>query len=120
MIKIKIGEQKPINYSIREKTTGLPVSLVGSTIIFQLKETENQLSDFLLEKIITEISDPYDTGLIYSPSEGRFSVFIKSEDTISLNINKDYYYTIWKIQGQNKEVISASGLKVEEFKVCPA
>ena len=37
MLKIKIGEQKPINYTVKIKTTGLPVNLVNSTIIFQLK-----------------------------------------------------------------------------------
>lgn len=120
MLKIKIGEQKPINYTVKIKTTGLPVNLVNSTIIFQLKENPEQISDFLVEKTITENSNQYDTGKIIDAQNGKFSVFFKSEDTLSLDINKDYYYTLWRIYENTKEVISASGTKVEQFMVCPA
>ena len=119
MLKIKIGEQKPINYTLKVKATNLPVNLVNSQIIFQLKEDENQISDFLLEKCITETSELHEDGQIFDAPNGRFSVFFKSEDTLSLDINKEYYYTLWRIFENTKEVISASGLKVEQFIVCP-
>ena len=120
MIKIKIGEQKPINYTIKIKSTGLPVNLVNSQIIFQLKEDENQTTGFLVEKTITETSNPSHTGQIFDAANGKFTIFFNSEDTINLDINRDYYYTIWRVFQNTKEVISASGMKVEEFYVCPA
>lgn len=120
MLKIKIGEQKPINYTLKVKSTNLPINLVNSTIIFQLKEDENQISDFLIEKTITEGSNPYDAGQIFDAQNGRFSVFLKSEDTLSLDINKEYFYTIWRVYENTREVISSSGAKVEQFVVCPA
>lgn len=120
MLKIKIGEQKPINYSIKIKQTGLPVNLVSSTIIFQLKDKEEQISDFLLEKTITETSNPNQDGQIIDAENGKFSIFFKSEDSLKLDINKEYFYTIWRIFENRKEVISASGLVVEKFIVCPA
>ena len=119
MLRIKIGEQKPINYTLKVKSTNLPINLVNSQIIFQLKEDENQISDFLLEKHITETSDMYDTGRIFDAQNGRFSVFFKSEDTLPLDINREYYYTLWRVFENKKEVISSSGLKVEQFIICP-
>lgn len=120
MLKIKIGEQKPINYTLKVKSTNLPINLVNSTIVFQLKNEEDQISDFLIEKTITENTDPYDSGQIFDAQNGKFSVFLKSEDTLSLDINKEYFYTLWRIYENTKEVISASGTKVEQFIVCPA
>ena len=120
MLKIKIGEQKPINYTLKVKSTNLPINLVNSTIVFQLKKDEEQISDFLIEKTITEGSDPYDSGQIFDAQNGKFSVFLKSEDTLSLDVNKEYFYTLWRIYENTKEVISASGTKVEQFVVCPA
>ena len=120
MLKIKIGEQKSINYTLKVKSTNLPINLVNSTIIFQLKEDAEQISEFLLEKRITENSDPYENGQIYDAQNGKFSVFLKSEDTVSLDLNKEYFYTLWRIYENTKEVISASGTKVEQFIVCPA
>ena len=120
MIKIKIGEQKPIIYTIKIKSTGLPVNLVNSQIVFQLKENEDQISNFLVEKTITETSNPSSTGQIIDAANGKFTIFFNSEDTLNLDINRDYYYTIWRIFENTKEVISASGMKVEEFYVCPA
>ena len=120
MLKMKIGEQKPINYTLKVKSTNLPINLVNSTIIFQLKEDENQVSDFLLEKTITESSEANDAGQIYDAQNGKFSVFFKTEDTINLDINKEYFYTLWRVYENTREVISASGTKVEQFVVCPA
>ena len=120
MLKIKIGEQKPINYSIKSKQTGLPINLVNSIIIFQLKDKEEEITNFLLEKTITESSDPQEVGQIIDPVNGKFSVFFKSEDSLKLNINQEYYYTIWRIFENKKEVISSSGFAVEKFFVCPA
>lgn len=120
MIKIKIGEQKPLNYTVKIKNTGLPVNLVNSTIIFQLKENENQTDNFLLEKNITEDTDPTSIGQIFDAQNGKFSIFFNSEDTLNLDINRDYYYTIWRIFENTREVISASGMRVESFNVCPA
>ena len=120
MLKIKIGEQKPINYTLKIKSTNLPVNLVNSTILFQVKENENQISDFLLEKTITENSEQYEDGRIYDAQNGKFSVFLKSDDTISLDVDKEYFYTLWRIYENTKEVISASGAKVEKFTVYPA
>ena len=97
MIKIKIGEQKPINYTLKVKSTGLPINLVNSTIIFQLKESENQISDFLLEKTITETSDASDVGQIFDAQNGKFFVFLKSIDTLDLDIDRTYYYTLWRV-----------------------
>ncbi|MCR4881835.1 MAG: hypothetical protein K6A44_07790 [bacterium] len=120
MLKIKVGEQKPVNYTIKVKSTNLPINLVNSTIIFQLKENPEQISDFLIEKTITETSNQYDSGKIYDAQNGKFSVFFKSEDTLFLDVNKDYYYTLWRVYENTKEVISASGTKVEQFMACPA
>ncbi|MCQ2957368.1 MAG: hypothetical protein MJ180_00535 [Candidatus Gastranaerophilales bacterium] len=119
MIKIKIGEQKPLNYTLKVKSTGLPVNLVNSTIVFQIKENENQVDDFLCEKFITETSNPDEYGQIIDAQNGRFFIFLKREDTINLDVNKDYYYTIWRYFGNIKEVISSSGMKIEAFIVCP-
>ena len=52
MLQIKIGEQKAINYSLKMKSTSLPVNLTSSKIIFQVKEDENQIDNFLIEKTI--------------------------------------------------------------------
>ena len=120
MIKIKIGEQKPIYYTVKIKSTGLPVNLVNSQIVFQLKENENQTTDFLIEKVITETSNPAGVGQIVDAANGKFTIFFNSEDTLNLDLNRDYYYTICRVFGNTKEVISASGMKVEEFYVCPA
>ena len=120
MLKIKIGEQKPVNYTLKVKSTNLPINLVNSTIIFQLKKEENQISDFLIEKTITENTDLYESGRIYDAQNGKFSVFFKAEDTLPLDINKEYFYTLWRVYENTKEVISASGTKVEQFVVCPA
>ena len=120
MINIKIGEQKPFNYTMKVKDTGLPVNLVSSTIIFQVKEKENQINDFLIEKIITETSNPISEGQIFDAKNGRFSVFLNSEDTLKLDVGREYFYTIWRVFEHRKEVISASGMKVESFNVCPA
>jgi len=119
MLQIKIGEQKAINYTLKIKSTGLPVNLVNSTIIFQVKETEEELNNFLINKTITETSDINDVGQIYDAQNGKFSVFLKSDDTINLDLNKHYFYTIWRNFENTKEVISSSGVKVEEFVVCP-
>jgi len=119
MLQIKIGEQKAINYSLKMKSTSLPVNLTNSKIIFQVKENENQIDNFLIEKTITETSEESEMGKIYDPENGKFSVFFKAEDTLSLEINRDYFYTIWRIFENTKEVISSQGLKVEEFLVCP-
>jgi len=120
MIKIKCGEQKPINYTLQIKSTGLPVNLVNSTIIFQVREDENDTSGFVLEKTITETSSSYDVGQIYDAQNGKFSVFIKSSDTTNLEIGREYFYTIWRQFENYKEVISSSGSKSQKFIVCPA
>ena len=120
MINIKIGEQKPFNYTMKIKETGLPVNLVSSTILFQVKADENQTSDFLIEKVITETSNPILDGKIFDAQNGRFSIFLTSEDTLKLDVGREYFYTIWRIFEHRKEVISASGMKVESFNVCPA
>ena len=120
MIKIKIGEQKPINYTLSFKDSGLPLNLVNSTIIFQLKEHENQIDNFLIEKTITEISDATSSGKIFDAQNGKFFIFFKSEDTLNLDIGREYFYTLWRIFENTKEVISANGMKVETFTVCPA
>ena len=119
MLKIKIGEQKAVNYTLKMKDTNLPINLVNSTILFQVKENENQIDNFLIDKVITETSEASSTGKIYDAQNGKFSVFFKSEDTIHLDINRDYFYTIWRVFENTKEVISSSGLNVEEFIVCP-
>lgn len=120
MIRIKVGEQKPIVYTMKMKDTGLPVNLVSSTIVFQLKEHEDQIDDFLVEKTITENSDIYQDGQIFDAKNGKFSVFLKREDTLSLDANREYYYTIWRLFEHTKEVISSSNTKVAKFLVYPA
>ena len=90
MIKIKIGEQKAINYSLKVKSTGLPINLVNSKIIFQLRDDIEETKDFILEKVINEVSNPTDVGQIFDATNGRFSVFFKSDDTLNLDINKEY------------------------------
>ena len=119
MISIKIGEQKPYNFGIKNKNTGLPLSLVGANIIFQLREKEAQIDNFLIEKIISETSNINDCGQITDAANGKFSVFFKTSDTINLNVNRTYYFTIWHVFDGKKEVISSSGAKTEEFKVYP-
>ncbi len=119
MLGIKIGEQKPYNFSIKNKDTGLPLSLVGADIIFQLREKEAQINDFLIEKTITEISNINDCGQITDAANGKFCVFFKTSDTINLNVNRTYYFTIWHVFDGKREVISSSGAKTEEFRVYP-
>ena len=119
MISIKVGEQKPYNFSIKNKTTGLPLSLVGANIIFQLREKEAQIDDFLIEKIISETSDLNDCGRITDAANGKFSIFFKTSDTINLNISRTYYCTIWHVFDGKKEVISSTGAKTEEFRIYP-
>ncbi len=119
MLGIKIGEQKPYSFSIKSKITGLPLSLVGSNIIFQLREKEAQIDNFLIEKIVSENSDINDTGKITDASNGKFCIFFKSSDTMNLKLNRSYYFTIWHITDNKKEVISSNGAKVEEFVVYP-
>ena len=120
MIKIKIGEQKAINYSLKVKTTGLPINLTNSTIVFQLRENVDDTNNFILEKIISETSNPVELGQIFDASNGRFSLFFKSADTEKLDLNRDYYYTLWRIFENTKEVISSSGENVQTFNVYPA
>ncbi len=119
MISIKIGEQKPYNFSIKNKNTGLSLSLVGGTIIFQLREREAQIDNFLIEKNISETSDINDCGKITDAANGKFCIYFKTSDTINLNINRNYYFTIWHVFDGKKEVISSSGAKTEEFRVYP-
>lgn len=120
MIKIKIGEQKAINYSLKVKSTGLPINLVNSTILFQLREDIEETNNFIIEKSVTEVSDINDVGQIFDATNGKFSIFFKSEDTLCLDLNKEYYYTLWRIFGETKEVISSSGENIQVFNVCPA
>ena len=54
------------------------------------------------------------------PAVFNFSIFFNSEDTLKLDVGREYFYTIWRIFEYRKEVISASGMKVESFNVCPA
>ncbi len=119
MIKIKIGEQKSINYTLKIKSSGLPINLVNSTIIFQLKDDKEKTTDFLLEKTITENSDADEVGQIYDAENGKFSIFLKSEDTMNLDLEREYFYTIWRFVANRKEVISASGKDVAKFIVYP-
>ena len=119
MIRIKIGEQKPINYTLKVKSTGLPINLVNSTIVFQLKDDKDTTNNFLLEKTITENTDYEDVGQIYDAENGKFSIFLKSSDTMALDLEREYFYTIWRLVENRKEVISSSGKDVAKFIVYP-
>lgn len=120
MINIKIGEQKAFTFTIQIKETGLPINLVNSKIVFQLKKEEYDTENFLLEKYITETSDKFSEGQIIDAQNGKFTIFFKAEDSLKLEAGKEYFYTIWRNFENTKEVISASGSKVEKFIVNPA
>lgn len=120
MINIKIGEQKSYTYTIQLKETGLPINLVNSKILFQVKKDEYDTDNFLIEKNITETSEQFVDGKIIDAQNGKFTIFFKAEDSLNLEAGQEYFYTIWRIYGNTKEVISASGSKVEKFIVNPA
>lgn len=120
MINIKIGEQKAINFTLRVKNSKLPINLTNSKILFQLRDNLAKTEDFLLEKTITETSNPICDGQICDAENGQFVIFFKSEDTINLGLDKEYYYTIWRIFEDTKVVISSSGERVQIFNICPA
>ena len=84
----------------------------------QVRDDVSETENFLFEKVITETSNSFENGQIFDAANGKFSVFLSSEDTLPLDINKEYYYTIWRKFGNTKEVISSSGNNVQLFSVC--
>lgn len=123
MIAVKQGTQEPINFTLKYQDA--PVDLSGNTIVFQVKIYPEQTDNFLVEKNITETSDPYEDGNIYNATGGKFNVFLKEEDTLNLCTEQVYYYALWRVRNigteeETRECISSNAKDITEFRVCPA
>lgn len=123
MIAVKQGVQAPINFTLRYQDAS--VDLSGNTIVFQVKNYPEQMDNFLIEKNVTESSDPYEDGNIYNATGGKFNVFLKEDDTSNLCTDQVYYYALWRVRNigkdeETRECISSNARDLTEFRVCPA
>lgn len=114
-LKLKIKKGESLGFAFVLSTNELPIDLTGGEIVFQARSNVIDNGEYVINKTITEDSDPETIGRINNAREGKFFIMVTSEETANLSTLSPYFAAIYYDINGVKKCISANSDEVAQL-----